>query len=362
ETRTTERIKHILSQLDVELVDLPGLETGAVGLIRGRAPGPVLGLRADIDALPLQEMNEVPYKSTIAGMMHACGHDAHTAIMLGVAKQIKEDGLWRRLKGTVKLVFQPAEEGIAGAKRMIELGVLDNPAMDRILAGHMINDLPCGSIGWFDGPSHAASDMFRLEIRGQGTHGARPHQGRDPIMAGSYFVAAVQSIVSRNISPMESGVISIGGFHSGTASNIIPATAELNGTVRSLQPEVRDLLFQRLQELADGVASMFGVETDLQLLEGVPPNVNDPKVSRFLAAAAEAVLGKERVLLESPSMGGEDFALFTQRVPGAMIRIGSGNRTDGKIHPLHSPYFDIDEASLVHGVRVFYQAVQMYLL
>ncbi len=362
EFRTTQRIRAILQELNVQILDLPGLETGVVGLIQGAAPGPVLGLRADIDALPLQELSDVPYKSTVDGKMHACGHDAHATIMLGVAKKIVDDGLAKHLRGSVKFIFQPAEEGIAGARRMIEHGVLDNPRMDRILAGHMINDLPCGSIGWFEGPSHAATDMFSLEITGRGTHGARPHQGRDPIVAGAHFVTAVQSIVSRNLSPMDSGVISVGAFHAGTASNIIPARIELKGTIRSLQAEVREMLFNRLQECAAGLESMFGVETDIQFKEGAPPNVNDLEVSRSLAEAAETVLGKERVLLIPPSMGGEDFALFTEQIPGAMIRIGSGNEAEGKTQPLHSPYFDIDERSLVHGVEVFVQAVKSYLL
>ena len=361
EFRTTERIRTILQELNVQILGLPGLETGVVGLIQGDASGPVLGLRADIDALPLQELSDVPYASTVQGKMHACGHDAHAAIMLGVAKKIMDDGLASHLRGSVKFIFQPAEEGIAGARRMIEHGVLDNPRMDRILAGHMINDLPCGSIGWFEGPSHAATDMFTLEIAGQGTHGARPHQGRDPIVAGAHFVTAVQSIVSRNLSPMDSGVISVGAFHAGTASNIIPAAVRLNGTIRSLQTEVREMLFNRLRECAAGLETMFGVKTDIQFKEGAPPNVNDLEVSRSLAEAAETVLGKEGALLIPPSMGGEDFALFTEQIPGAMIRIGSGNQAEGKTQPLHSPYFDIDERSLVHGVEVFVQAVKTYL-
>lgn len=362
EFRTTERIRDILGDLGVQILELPGLETGVAGLVQGAAPGPVLGLRADIDALPMQEMSDVPYKSTVDGKMHACGHDAHAAIMLGVAKKIRDEGLEHELQGSVKFIFQPAEEGISGAKRMIDLGVLEHPEMDRILAGHVINDLPCGTIGWFEAASHAATDMFTLEITGQGTHGARPHQGRDPVVAGAHFVTALQSIVSRNLSPMDCGVISTGVFQAGTASNVIPATVSLKGTIRSHRVDVREMLFSRLQEIAAGLEPMFGVRAAIQFKEGVPPNVNNLEVSQSLAAAGEKVLGKENVLLLPPSMGGEDFALFTEQIPGAMIRIGSGNEAEGKNQPLHSPYFDIDERSLVHGVEVFVQAVKSYLL
>ncbi|MFW6055087.1 MAG: M20 metallopeptidase family protein [Thermodesulfobacteriota bacterium] len=361
EFRTTKLIKDNLNELGVEIIDLPGLDTGIVGLIHGAGPGPVLGLRADIDALPLQEMNDVPYKSTIDGMMHACGHDAHTAIILGVAKKIIDTGLQAQLNGTVKFIFQPAEETVSGAGRMIELGVLKNPSVNRILAGHMFTDIPTGTIGWFNGPSHAATDKFRLEITGRGTHGGYPHQGRDAILAGANFVMAVQTIISRNISPTDSGVISVGQFEAGTTSNVIPETARIQGTIRSLTAAVREILFRRLQETADGLESMFGVQSRLELVPGVPPNINDSQVSRFLAEVGQHVLGPDKVIELPPTMGGEDFALFTAKVPGALIRIGCGNKSLGKTQPLHSPYFDIDEQSLVYGVEVFYEAVRAYL-
>ena len=362
EVRTTAKIKEILTELGVEVIELPGLPTGCVGLIKGAEEGKVLGLRADIDALPLQELNDVPYKSTNDGRMHACGHDGHTTMMLGVAKKIMETGLNKTMKGTAKFIFQPAEELVNGAGKMIEYGVLENPKMDRIIAGHMSADLPVGKIGWFRGVSHASADVLKLHITGYGAHGARPEASKDPVAAAAYFVTAVQTVVSRSISPMESGVVTIGMLNTGTAPNIIPEEADIKGTIRSLSNDVRETIFQRLREIAQGLEVMFNVKADLVLEAGAPPCYNDYEVSQFVDQAAQTALGPDSTVEVFPSMGGEDFALFTEKVPGAMVRVGCVDKEAlGKVYPLHSPYFDLTPESLDAGVKVFYQAVKDYL-
>jgi len=241
EYETTARVKRELTVLGIELTSLDDLQTGCTGILQCRQGDKVLGLRADLDALNIIERNDVPYKSKTPGKMHACGHDANTAIMLGVAKNLVENGWQDRLKGRVKFVFQPAEEGVRGARAMIKAGVLDNPAMDRIMACHMWTGGKVGQVALCRGASHASTDRFNLIIHGRGAHGASPHKGLDPILAGAYFITAAQSIVSRSVPPTEPAVVSIGKFIGGSAANIIPEQAELRGTIRAFTPEVREL-------------------------------------------------------------------------------------------------------------------------
>jgi amidohydrolase len=361
EFRTTARIKEILTGLGARFQDLPGLETGAAASFEGRPDGRTLALRADIDALPMAELNDVPYKSVHEGAAHTCGHDCHTAIMLGVAKQVVETGMLRQLTGCLKFIFQPAEEIVVGARRMIEGGVLENPKVDRILALHMNNDLPAGQVGLYRGVSHAHTDSFRLTIRGKGIHGAYPHNGIDPIVAGAHFVSAVQTIVGRNVDPLDSAVVSIGQFQAGTAPNIIPDQAQLAGTVRTFKTEVRDLVMRRLQDLAESLRPSFQVEVDYRFIPGVPSTINDEAVAADLHAAAVKVLGAENVTYLTPKMGGEDFGLFTQRVPGAFMRLGSANEARGITYKGHSPYWDVDERALPIGVEIMLEAIRAYL-
>jgi amidohydrolase len=361
EVRTTAKIKEVLAGLGARFQDLPGLETGAVVVFDGQPGGKTLALRADIDALPMTELNEVPYKSLHDGAAHTCGHDCHTAIMLGVAKQVVESGMLRQLRGRLKFVFQPAEEIVAGARRMVEAGVLENPKVDRILALHMNNELSVGQVGLYRGVSHAHTDSFRLTIQGKGSHGAYPHNGIDPIVAGAHFVSAVQTIVGRNLDPLDSAVISVGQFQAGTAPNIIPDQAQLSGTVRTFKTEVRDLVRRRLQEMAESLRLSFQVEVDYRFIPGVPSTVNDEAVSADLAAAAGKVLGPENVAYLAPKMGGEDFGLFTQLVPGAFMRLGSANAARGITAQGHSPHFDVDERALPIGVEIMVEAIRAYL-
>lgn len=361
EFRTTDKIREILTGMGIQLQELPGQKTGAVGIIYGAENDKTIALRADIDALPMDELNDAPYKSLNPGVMHSCGHDCHTAIMLGVAKRMVETGLAKRLKGNVKFIFQPAEETINGAIMMIENGVLENPMVDRILGGHMNSHMPVGKVGFFTGISHASSDSFELVIRGKGAHGAYPHTGIDPIVAGAHFVSAAQSIVNRNLDPLDSGVVTVGQFVAGTAPNIIPNEARLSGTVRSLRPEVREILVRRLGEIVDSLKISHGVEIDYQYHDGVPACIHDKGVTQETFDTAVRVVGKENVDYFGPQMGGEDYGLFTQRIPGTFLSIGCGNPDKGIIHKGHSPYFDVDETSLVVGVEVFTEAVRSYL-
>jgi len=362
EIRTTGRIKEILTSFGVELVELEAPSTGAVGLVACQPGDRVLALRADIDALPMEELNQVPYKSRRPGYMHGCGHDGHTAIMLGVARELMETGLKNELKGTVKFIFQPAEEGVSGARIMIDNGVLQAPLVNRIIAGHMWPELKVGQAGIYRQVSHASTDRFSLTITGKGAHGAKPHHGTDPILAGAHFITAVHSIVSRNLDPAQAAVVSVGQFTSGTAANVIPASAYLQGTVRAFAEDVRQTIMRRLQELANSLEAGFGVRAHLVYTDGVPACVNDPEVSQALYDASVKVLGEEHVFWLEPQTGGEDFALFVQQCPGSIMRLGCANQEKTIDSPLHSPYFDIDEEVLAVGVEIFKQAMRDYLI
>ena len=361
EHRTTARIKETLAELGVEIRETPGLATGAVGVVRGREGGRVLALRADIDALRMEERNDVPYRSRNAGVMHACGHDGHTAILLGVARRLKETGLASQIRGELRFLFQPAEEIVSGAKAMIAAGALDDPPVERVLAAHLWPDLPVGQVGFYRGVSHAASDSFHIEVQGRGVHGSSPEKGRDPIVAGAALVQAVQTIVSRNLDPTDVGVISFGEFQAGSAPNVIPSVARLSGTIRSFKPEVRDTLIRRLQELSRGLGEALGVTMAFALKEGVPACRNDPEVAAAFFGSAARVVGEENLCWLEPKCGGEDFAFMAGRAPGAIIRLGCRDASGRFTHPLHSPHFDLDEAVLPLGVEVFCRAVADYL-
>jgi amidohydrolase len=360
EQRTTKTIMALLTEMGVENHGFEDM-TGAVGLIRGGSPGPTMALRADIDALPITELNQVPYCSVHEGVMHACGHDANTAVVLGTAKHLLESGEMGRLKGQVKLLFQPAEEGGAGALKMIERGVLEDPHVDRVIGGHMGPDTPAGEVGIYRNQGYASADTFKLLIRGKGAHGGRPNQGNDPIVAGSYFVTALQTVVGRNVDPLDAAVITVGKFRAGSKENIIPEEALLEGTIRALTPEVRELVIGRMNQISAGLAATFGLESELTVIDGYPPCVNDEEVSLFLHQAASDVLGPDKVSFLNPTTGAEDFAFFAQERPASIIRIGSGNPEKGITALLHTPYFDIDEEALSVGVAVFSEAVRRFL-
>ena len=360
ERLTTQKIVEILEKLNIEARTFPKM-TGVLGLIRGASEGRTVALRADIDALPILELNNVPYKSRCDGVMHACGHDANTTIMLGVAKKIIETGLSSKIEGNVKLIFQPGEEKGTGAKALIAEGVLENPRVDCVIAGHMSPDLPVGTVGVFKGQGYASADRFELIIKGKGAHGGRPEEGVDPIVAGSYFVTQIQSIVSRNVGATEAAVVTVGKFDAGNAANVIPESSHLEGTIRTHSNAIRKMVIQKLKEMTLGIERAFNVTCAFKLREGLPGCINDEEMAGFLHDVSKEILGSENVSYLPPIMGAEDFAYYALERPSAIMRLGSSNKKEGIIYPLHSPHFDIDEKVLEIGVAIFYEAVRKYL-
>jgi amidohydrolase len=334
--------------------------TGVVGLLEGKQDGPVVMARFDMDALPIVEENETPYVSQNPGVMHACGHDAHMAMGLGVATLMAQ-GL-DRLNGTLKLVFQPAEEGMNGAEKMVEEGVLERPRPDVVLATHVWNDRPIGTIDVTPGSVMAAADRWTCVIRGKGGHGAMPHQTVDPIVTTAQIVTSLQTIVSRNVSPLETAVVSVGSIHGGDAFNIIPPKVDLTGTVRTYSPEVRETILERMREMIEGVAAACGAEAELEIIPLTPAVINNADIAAIVHAAAEAVVGAKNVFAGERTMGSEDAAFFMEAVPGCYFFLGSANAERGLDAPHHNPRFDIDEDVLVLGVAVLMKVLAHYLL
>lgn len=361
EKRTTGLVRRELTEMGIAIQDLPGLESGLAAVLEGATPGPTLAIRADMDALALEELNDKPYRSQNPGAMHACGHDAHTSILLGVARAAVESGLMKKLPGKVKLIFQPAEENLTGAKAMIQAGVLENPAPDMILTLHMDPDSEVGKANLYKGVSHAASDRFLITVQGKGGHAGAPHRAADPVIAACHMVLAIQSIVSRNIDPLDSGVITIGIIQAGSAPNIIPDQAVIRGSIRSFNKADRELIFRRIGEIAESVGRGLGVEGKAEIFPGVIPCVNDENAAELLFQAASKVCGAENVQWNKPRTGSEDFALFADKVPGAVVRLGCRNEAEGIKYPAHSPWFDLDERVLPLGVELMLTAMEQYL-
>jgi amidohydrolase len=334
-------------------------QTGVIGVLGGEKPGKTVAIRADMDALPIQEGNKVFYASRIQGKMHACGHDAHVAILLGVAKFFSV--LRPQVNGNIKWIFQPAEEGGAGAQLMIEEGALQDPKVEAIFGAHVFPTLPMGNVGLYEREGLAATNRFIFTISGKGGHGAYPHMVKDPILAAGYLITQVQSIVSRNIDPLDSAVVSFGKINGGSAYNIIPDEVELLGTIRSLVPQVREEIKSRLGQMAQGISRSFGLDCHCAIEPGYPALLNDPQMSNLVAEVCSQAIGKENVKYLRPSMGGEDFAFFLEKVPGSYFRLGCRNEAKGIIHPLHSSLFDIDEDVLPFGVEVFVRIIDRYL-
>ncbi|NJE06386.1 amidohydrolase [Thermococcus sp. M36] len=317
------------------------------GIIADIGPsGKTIALRADMDALPVQEENDVPYKSRIPGKMHACGHDAHTAMLLGAAKIIAEHA--DKLNGRVRLIFQPAEEGGNGAVRMIEGGALDG--VDAVFGFHVWMDMPSGIIGIRDGPFLAGAGIFQGKIIGKGGHGASPQETVDPIPIMAETVLAFQTIASRNVPPIETGVVSVTSIHGGTAFNIIPEEVEFKGTFRFFKPDIGELIQRRMQEILDGVTRAHGAEYELSIEELTPPTVNSPEMAGFARKVAEKYGMKYGEV--PPTMGAEDFAFYLQKVPGAFLALGIRNEEKGIVYPHHHPKFDVDEGVLYLGTAM----------
>lgn len=335
-------------------------KTGIVATIPGKYPGKVLAIRADMDALPIQEANEVAYRSQHDGKMHACGHDGHMAIALGTAyylAQHQED-----FRGTVKMIFQPAEEGPGGAKPMIEEGVLSNPDVDAIIGLHLWNNLPLGTVGVRSGALMAAVECFQLSILGKGGHGAMPDQTIDSIVVASQIVNALQTIVSRNVKPLDSAVVTVGQLHAGTALNVIADTAQMSGTIRYFNPELETLIGERLEAIIAGVCQMHSAKYELNHWQLYPATVNDRAIAELVRSVAEEVVETPLgVVPECQTMGGEDMSFFLQQVPGCYFFLGSANPAKGLAYPHHHPRFDFDETALAMGVEIFVRCVEKFL-
>jgi amidohydrolase len=334
-------------------------KTGVVGLLEGKEPGNTVAIRADMDALSMDEGNSVPYASKIKGKMHACGHDAHVAILLGVAKFFSS--MKDRVKGNIKWIFQPAEEGGGGGRVMVEEGVLENPKVEAVFGAHVFPFLPVGKVGIYEREGLAAADRFIVKIIGKGGHAASPHVTKDPILAAGHLITQIHSIVSRNINPLDSGVITIGKVSGGTAFNIIPDEVELLGTVRSLNPQVREEMKSRIEQVVQGVVRSFGMDYQFDFEYGYPVLINDPEMSKLVATACSKGIGEENVEVLKPSMGGEDFAYYLEKVPGSFFRLGCRNEEKGIIYSYHSSLFDIDESVLPFGVEMFVRVIDQYL-
>jgi amidohydrolase len=358
EVETSKLVSEWLEKFKLE-VTRGWAKTGVVALLKGKQPGKTVAVRADMDALPLEEANRVPYASKIRGRMHACGHDAHVTILLGVAKLFSS--FPDRVKGNIKWIFQPAEEGGGGGRVMVEEGVLDNPKVDAIFGAHVFPFLPTGKVGVYEREGLAATDRFTIKIVGKGGHAASPHVTKDPILAAGHLITQIHSIASRDINPLESGVITVATIHGGTAFNIIPDEVELKGTVRSLNAHVRETLKSRLQKVTQGVIQSFDMEHEFDYQHGYPVLVNDPEMTKLVARACEKGIGDTNVEVLKPSMGGEDFAYYLEKVPGSFFRLGMRNEGKGVIHPYHSSHFDIDEEVLPFGVEMFVRIIDHYL-
>ncbi len=334
-------------------------KTGIVATIPGRKSGRVLAIRADMDALPIQEQNDVPYKSQHDGVMHACGHDGHTSIALGTAYYLSQHR--QDFAGTVKIIFQPAEEGPGGAKPMIEAGVLTNPHVDAIVGLHLWNQLPLGTVGVRSGALMAATEGFRCTIMGKGGHGAIPHQTIDSIVVAAQIVNALQTIVSRNVDPIQSAVVTVGEFHAGTAINVIADTAKIGGTVRYFNPTLGELLPKRIEQIIAGVCQSHGAGYDLNYWRQYPPVINDAGIAELVRSIAlqvvETPLG---IVPECQTMGAEDMSFFLQAVPGCYFFLGSANLSMNLAYPHHHPRFDFDETALEMGVEIFVRCVEKF--
>ena len=326
-------------------------QTGVVGLIQGSGPGPVTGLRADMDALPILEETGAPHASTIPGRMHACGHDGHTAMLLGAARYLAET---RAFSGTVALIFQPAEETIGGARIMVEDGVFDRFGIEEVYALHTLPGAAEGSFETCPGPIMAGVDTFHIDVTGLGGHGAMPHETRDPVVAAAGMVQAIQTIVSRNHFALDELVVSVTQIHTGSAENIIPETAYINGTIRTFDPEVQDMVHRRLAEIVAGQAASYGVDARLHIEVGYPATVNHPDQTAFAAETAREVATGGTVIDDRrKEMGAEDFSYMLAARPGAYLFIGQGEAAG-----LHHPKFDFNDAVAPVGASFFARLVE----
>ena len=343
-------------QVIMETLDALGIpytteRTWVVGVIEGALPGQVVALRADMDALPLEEPEGLPFRSEHPGMMHACGHDAHMTMVLGAAKVLM--GMRDRLPGTVKLLFQPAEETDGGAEPMVQRGVMENPHVDRVYGLHVQPYLPVGVIETRAGTLNASTDDVELTIHGRSSHGAYPESGADAIVCAAQVITSLQTLVSRNVSPLASAVLSLGMISGGTAGNIICDRVSLRGTLRTANSEIRAMMKRRIAEVASGVASAMGCTAEVRITSGYAALVNDEAEAGRVMRVGARLLGEKNVVRKAaPSMGGEDFSFFCERVPGAFFHLGCVKKEDMPAPLLHSRDFHLDEDCLTVGAMM----------
>jgi len=343
EFRTAGVITRELSQMGIEAHS--GIaKTGVGGLLEGGHPGPVVLVRFDMDALPITEDTGAEYASETPGMRHACGHDGHVAVGLTTAKLLQH--FRDRLHGTVKLVFQPAEEGLGGAEMMIEEGVLRDPEPNACLALHLWNEKPVGWFGITPGPLMAGADVFRVTLTGKGGHGALPHMAIDPVAAAAQAISALQTIVSRNLSPLEAAVVTVAKVRAGEAFNVIPQTVEMSGTIRTFHPTTRDRVCSRLREIVEGVAGAMSCEAAIEIKQITPPVINDAGLAKAAEEVMQQMFPRDVLEAECRSMVSEDMAFLMQQIPGCYFLVGSANPEKGLDYGHHHPRFDFDEEAL----------------
>ncbi len=364
EERTGKVIAERLRALGFDEVKTNVGKYGVVGILKGAKPGPVVAVRADMDALPILETLDVPYKSENPGVKHACGHDVHMTVQLGVAEILSKNR--NLINGTIKFIFQPAEEGApegenGGAKMMIEEGALENPKPSAIFGLHVMPNIQVGQIGINSGPAMASSDKFMLTIRGKKVHGAYPHDGIDTIVVASEAVLALQTIRSRRINTQEPLVITIGSFQGGNRFNIIADEVKIEGTMRTLNEEVRTNAIALMNQTLKGITSAYGASYELTWGRNNPVTYNDPKLVEATLPTLKRILGEAHITTPRPQMGAEDFSLYQKVIPGFFYFLGVGNTAKGITAMIHTPEFDVDEEALVIGVKVMSNVLLDYL-
>lgn len=354
EVRTSEIVARTLEKAGLD-IDCGLAGTGVVGTLSQGQGTRRIGLRADMDALAMPELADRPYRSTVQGRMHACGHDGHTAMLLGAAQQLARN---RNFNGTVHFIFQPAEEGLGGAKRMVDEGLFERFPCDAIYGLHNMPGLDVDEMAVVEGPQLASSDSWWVTMQGVGTHGGKPHLGRDPITAAGHFLASLQTIVGRVVDPLQPAVVSACSIQGGDpkALNVIPDQVQISGTARAYTPAVRDQLEAEIGRLAGGVAQMFGIKSDYRFLRRIPPVVNHPNTTAIAQAAARAVCGPKMRTDFPPSTAGDDFAYFNADIPGTFVWLGNGPAVDGALH--HNSHYDFDDAAIPTGVRFWTSLVE----
>lgn len=350
EHRTRRRVEELLGGLGIEYIGgLAG--TGVLGLLPGAEEGRVVALRADLDALPLHDAKDAPYRSQIDGKMHACGHDVHTTILLGAARLLQSR--LRERAGLVKLIFQPAEETVGGAKLLVEEGVLDTPRVEAIFGLHVDPGLEVGRFGLKYGQRNASSDNLEITLHGRSCHGAYPAAGVDAIVAAAQVIVALQTIVSRNVDARSSAVLTLGTIQGGNQANIVAQRVHLVGTVRTLDRATRELVLRRIRECAEGVAAGMGARAEVKIEPSFDPVINDNPMVDVVRGCAERLVGPEQVVFfDRPNMGVEDFGFYLTHVPGAFYSLGVRNEERGIVHPVHNDRFDVDEECLAYGAAL----------